>query len=70
MKRHPLYHLSRDEIVRLSDQYIHHHKYRSIFIDRYCDGFTIDELAEKYSFEYRYIQNLMKECMSDIMQHI
>lgn len=70
MKRHELYHLSRDEIVSLSDQYIHHRKYREIFIDRYCDGLSIDELSEKHLFEYRYIQSLLKECMKDVVAHI
>lgn len=70
MKRHELYHLSRDEIIHLAEQYIHHKRYREIFIDRYCDGLTFDELAEKHMFEYRHLQGLMKECMSDVLKHI
>lgn len=70
MKRHALYHLSRDEIIHLAEQYIHNKRYRDIFIDRYCDGLTIDELSEVHQYEYRYIQDLMKECMKDVLKHI
>lgn len=70
MKRHELYHLSRDEIVHLAEQYIHNKRYREIFVDRYCEGTTFDELAEKYQYEYRHLQYLMKECMSDVVLHL
>ena len=70
MKRHELYHLSRDEIVHLAEQYIHNKTYRNIFIERYCDDESIGGLSEKYQYEYRYIQYLMKECMSDVMAHV
>ena len=69
MKRHPLYHLSDDDIVHLAKQYIHHWKYRAMFIDRYCEGLDIGEIAEKYQFEYRYVQTILKECMSDVLIH-
>lgn len=55
--------------MHLAEQYIHNRRYRLIFIDRYCEGLTFDELAEAHQYEYRYIQDLMKECMKDILKH-
>ena len=70
MKRHPLYDMSRSEIEKLAEQYIHHKIYRNIFIDRYCDGYTIDELTTKYMYESRHIYNILRESMSDLIKHI
>ena len=70
MKRHELYDLSRDEIIHYADQYIHNSIYRKIFIDRYCDGITFDNLSEEYHLEPRHIQTLMKECMKDVLKGI
>ena len=67
MKRHELYHLSRDEITYLAEQYIHIMTYRNIFIDRFCDGITFDDLASKYHMDTKHIQKLMKECMLDVL---
>ena len=67
MKRHKLYHLSRDEIEYWAGQYIHVITYRQIFIDRYCDGITFDKLADKYHMDTKHIQKLMKECMIDVL---
>lgn len=68
--RHELKHLSNDEIVHLAEQYIHHRVYRQMFIDRYCDGYTLNEIAERYQYEYRYTQHLMRDCMRDVIVHV
>ena len=70
MKRHELYHLSRDDIVYLSEQYIHNHRYRAAFIDRYCDGYSVGEVAERNDYTYRHTQDILYECMKDILSHI
>ena len=41
-----------------------------MFIDRYCDGYTLNEIAEKYQYEYRYTQHLMRDCMRDVIVHV
>lgn len=68
MKRHELYHLSRDEICDLAYQYIHNHVYRQIFIDRFCDAISFDDLSDKYHLDSKYIQMLMRECMRDVLK--
>ena len=70
MKRHPLYHLSADDITHLAEQYIHNRRYRALFIDRYCEGLSLNELVDKHKYEYRYTQELLSECMKDILLHI
>lgn len=70
MKRHPLYHLSADEIVHYAGQYIHNRRNRGIFIDRYCEGLTFEELAGLHHLEPEHIQRLMHECMTDVLNGI
>lgn len=50
---------SNDDFCEFVKQYCHNKKHRDILIDRYCEGMTFSELAEKYNYPERSIKSLV-----------
>jgi hypothetical protein len=41
------------------ERYCHKYEHRGILIDRYCDGLTFAQLADKYNYPERSIKNIV-----------
>jgi len=61
---------SKDELVMLSEQYIHHDRNRQIFLERMLEHTRIEPLSVKYDITARRCSDIIKECSSIIFPHI
>lgn len=50
---------SNHDFFEFVNQYCHNKKHREILIDRYCDGLTFAELADKYNYPERSIKSIV-----------
>jgi len=49
------------QITALINEYIHSERDRKILIDRLVNGYTFDELSEKYYLSVRQVKNIVKK---------
>ena len=52
---------SNSDMVRLINEYIHSERDRAILIDRFVNGLTFAELADKYYLSERQIKRIVKK---------
>lgn len=52
------------------ERYCHKCDHRSILIDRYCDGLTFAQLADKYSYPERSIKSIVYRHDNIIMKFV
>lgn len=50
---------SNHDFCAFVNQYCHNKKHREILIDRYCEGLTFAELADKYNYPERHIKTII-----------
>lgn len=50
---------SNSEVEKAIDEYVHNSTYRLILKDRYINGLTYEELAEKYGYSVTHIKNIV-----------
>lgn len=51
--------LSNSDIRRLIDDFIHNAKYRDVLKDRFIDGLTYCEIADKRGYSERQVKNIV-----------
>ena len=52
---------SNSRIIELVNEYVHVKRDREIIIDRFVDGLTFSELADKYYISERHIKRIVKK---------
>lgn len=50
---------SSEDFCIFVERYCHKAAHRPILIDRYCDGLTFAELADKYNYSERHIKTII-----------
>lgn len=41
------------------EEYIHDHRHRAVLIDRFCDGYTFEQTAERNDYSVRQTKNIV-----------
>lgn len=62
--------LSRSDIYRLIDEYIHHERNREILKRRLTDGITYEKLAEEFDMSLAQIKNIVYKCQKILNEHM
>ena len=61
---------SKDELIELSEQYIHHDRNRKIFLARMLEHPTIESLAESFDITPRRCSDIIKECSEVVFKRM
>ena len=61
---------SKNELIELSEQYIHHDRNREIFLARMLKHPTIAQLSEEYDISDKRCFDIIKECSEIVFPHI
>lgn len=61
---------SKDELVELAEQYIHHDRNRKMFLKRMLDHPTIEDLSEEFDITPRRCSDILKECSEIVFSHM
>lgn len=61
---------SKDELLELSEQYIHHDRNRLIFLTRMLEHPTIESLSEQFNITPRRCSDIVKECSEVVFKHM
>ena len=61
---------SKNELIEVAEQYIHHERNRKMFLARMLEHPTIEELAEEYDITPRRCSDILKECSEVVFRHI
>ena len=61
---------SKNELIELAEQYIHHDRNRKIFLDRMLEHPTVEELSEKYDITTRRCFDILRECSRIVFRHM
>ena len=62
--------LSREEIHKAIDSYIHKQRDRDILKDRLTEGMTYEQLAEKYDLSVRHTQRIVYKAQDKLFRHL
>ena len=60
--------LPRSVVIELADEWIWNARNKKILFEK-IEGYTYEELAEKYNLTPQRIKNIVKECIDIIMDH-
>lgn len=58
------------QITAIIDEHIHNAKYRDILKDRFVDGLTFEQIAEKRDISPRQAQNVVYKAQNVLFKHI
>lgn len=61
--------ISKSQLTQIVDNYVWNARNKNIFYDK-VEGFTYDELAEKYNLSVVRIKEIVKECLDKVSKHI
>lgn len=61
---------SNSRIIYIIEEYVHDKTIRDMLIDRYTDGLTYSELAEKYGYSVRQTQRIIYKYQDMIFKHL
>lgn len=61
--------ISKSQLIQIVDNYVWNVRNKNIFYDK-VEGFTYDELAEKYNLSVVRIKEIVKECLDKVSKHI
>lgn len=61
---------SKDELVELAEQYIHHERNRKLFLTRMLEHPTIEDLAYDFDLTPRRCSDILKECSEVVFIHM
>lgn len=61
--------ISKSQLIQIVDNYVWNARNKNIFYDK-VEGFTYDELAEKYNLSVVRIKEIVKECLDKVSNHI
>ena len=61
---------SKNELIELADQYIHHDRNREMFLERMLKHPTVEELSEAYDISTRRCFDILKECSEIVFRHM
>ena len=61
---------SNSEITRIINEYIHHERNRKLLLRRYCDGITLEALAEEFDLSVRQVKNIIYKNEDVIFKHL
>ena len=59
---------SKDELLEIIDQYIHHERNRKILKRKLLDGISYEDLAEEFNLTPRHCKTIVKECQSIVFE--
>ena len=43
----------------LVDEYVHDHRHRKVLIDRFCERYTFEQIAERNDYSTRQVKNIV-----------
>lgn len=58
------------QISKIIDEHIHKIKYREILKDRFIDGLTFEQIAEKRDISPRQAQNIVYKAQNELFKYI
>lgn len=61
---------SKNELIELAEQYIHHDRNRKIFLERMLEHPTVEELSEQYDITPRRCFDILKECSEIVFRRM
>ena len=61
--------ISKSQLIQIVDNYVWNARNKNIFYDK-VEGFTYDEIAEKYNLSVVRIKEIVKECLDKVSKHI
>lgn len=61
--------ISKSQLIQIADNYVWNARNKSIFYDK-VEGFTYEELSEKYNLSVVRIKEIVKDCLDRISKHI
>lgn len=62
--------ITNSHIKAVIDEYIHNEKYRSILIDRFCNGYTYERIAEKHDMSTVQIKRIVYKNEMTLFIHL
>ena len=70
MRHNRLDDLSKDELVYLIDQYIHHERNRKIAYRRFIDGILFENLSEEFDLSPNQVKSICYKAEQTLIKHI
>ena len=61
---------SKDELIDIIDQYIHHERNREILKRKLLDGICYEPLAEEFGLTPRRCKDIVRECQSIVFKQL
>lgn len=61
--------IPKTQLIMLVEDYIYIARNKSIFLNK-VEGYTYEELAEKYNLSVVRIKEIVKECLDKVSKHI
>ena len=58
------------QIITVIDEYVHKEKYRAILKDRFVNGLTFEQIAEKHDLSVRQAQNIVYKTQETLFRHL
>ena len=61
---------SKDELVEMANQYVHHERNRQIFLTRMLEHIPIERLSERFDITPRRCSDIIKETSTTVFSHM